>query len=86
VETDARGDPSRVRVDGLGRARKRDCFITQTIARHVAVGSPFVSNSSESVAQFEHGDFKFESPEYQWRELVVKEKPRCEAVFLGEKP
>jgi hypothetical protein len=36
--------------------------------------SPFVSNSIESVAQFEHGGFKFERAQYQWRELVVKKK------------
>jgi hypothetical protein len=49
MEIDARGDQSRVRVDGLAQFE---------IAYHAAVGSPFVSNSSESVAEFEQGDFK----------------------------
>jgi hypothetical protein len=80
VETDARGDPSRVRVDDLGRAGNKDCFIhgqSRVMRRSV---SPFVSNSIESVAQVEHGGFKFESAQYQWRELVVKKK--CD--FLGK--
>jgi hypothetical protein len=49
VEIDARGDQRRVRVDGLAQLE---------IAYHAAVGSPFVSKSSESGAEFEQGDFK----------------------------
>ena len=30
--------------------------------------------------------FQFESPEYQWRELFVKEKRRFEQSALGKKP
>jgi hypothetical protein len=44
---DARGDQSRVRVGGLGTARKKDC----SSVRH----------SIKLVAEFEHGGFEAES-------------------------